>query len=93
MVYDLMEPFRQPVIDRFILRLVNLGVFSPEEFELRDGGCKMKLDSKKKWLHRYEEYLETPLQEFQGQTPKQYIRFRIEKFGMFIFDRGIISGD
>ena len=45
----------------------------------RDGGCKMKLDSK--------------LQEFQGQTPKQYIRFRIEKFGMFIFDRGIISGD
>ncbi len=90
LVYDLMEPFRQPVIDRFVLRVVNLGIFTPDDFEKKDGGCKMKLEAKKRWFHRYEEYLDTPMQEFQGQSPKQYIRFRIEKFGMFIFEQGIV---
>ena len=90
LVYDLMEPFRQPVIDRFILRLVNLGIFTPSDFEMRDGGCKMKLDALKQWFPRYEEYLDTPLQDFQGQSPKQYIRFRIEQFGMFVFERGAL---
>ena len=81
------------MIDRFILRSVNLGIFVPEEFEIRDDGCRMTLDCKKKWFQKYEEYLGTPMQEFQGQTPKQFIRFQIEKFGMFIFDQGIIAED
>lgn len=89
LVYDLLEPFRQPVIDRFILKLLNLGIFTPADFELANGGCKMKLATKKRWFERYEEYLETPFQEFQGMSPRQHIRFWVEKFGLFIFDRGI----
>ena len=29
------------------LALVNLGVFTLSDFEMRDGGCKMKLDALK----------------------------------------------
>ncbi len=41
---DLVEPFRQPVIDRLTLRLLNRGQISPEEFE---GGEKGFRDSER----------------------------------------------
>ena len=86
LVYDLMEPYRPAVIDRFVLKMANLGVFTPDSFELKDGACLLKLNSKKIWFKNYEEYLQSPAQKYQGISPRQMIRDQIERFALLLFE-------
>lgn len=49
LVYDLMEEFRQQVVDKSVLKIFSLGQVKPDEFTLENGVCKMA-DSARKLL-------------------------------------------
>ncbi|MCD6505084.1 CRISPR-associated endonuclease Cas1 [Candidatus Poribacteria bacterium] len=52
---DMVEEFRQPIVDRLTLSLVNKRVFTGDDFENREGGgVYLKTKSLKRYLHLYE---------------------------------------
>jgi CRISPR-associated protein Cas1 len=61
MVLDLMEEFRQQVVDKTVVRLITKNVVDPTSFEVREGMCKMNDASRKKLLSevigKFEQYL------------------------------------
>lgn len=54
---DLVEAFRQPVVDRLTLRLLNRRQLVPDDFEGGERGLLLKPDSLKTYLAHYEEHL------------------------------------
>ncbi len=59
---DLMEPFRPALVDRFVLRLVNLRQVRPEEFVRHpDGGVTLTRPALRRVLSLWEEYQSRPL--------------------------------
>jgi CRISP-associated protein Cas1 len=54
---DLIEPFRQPVIDRLTLRLLNRGQIGPRDFEGGPRGLRLQPAVLKRFLVQYEETL------------------------------------
>lgn len=54
---DLVEPFRQPVVDRLTLRLLNLRQVTPDDFEGGQAGLRLVPDALKRFLTLYEEHL------------------------------------
>jgi len=60
---DLVEIFRQPVVDRLTLSLINRRVFTPVDFLKSDtGGVKLTEDGLKRYLFLYEKAMTTPFQ-------------------------------
>jgi len=51
---DLMESFRPLVVDSAVLRSVNEGSFSTDDFVQAEGFCGMKPHAKKRWIRSYE---------------------------------------
>jgi len=77
LVFDLMEPFRASLIDRFVLSLLRKGSLKPDDFETtKKDGCRLNDDARRIWYERYEAYMEKPYQEYEGKTP----RGRIDSF-------------
>jgi CRISPR-associated protein Cas1 len=71
---DILEEFRQPLVDRFVLSLVNRGVFSADEFERREnGGVYLKDEPRKKFLRFYERAMTS---EFRDRTDGGKVTFR-----------------
>jgi CRISPR/Cas system-associated endonuclease Cas1 len=61
------EVFRQPVIDRLTLRLLNRRQLTPVDFEGGEAGLRLSTDAFKRFLALYEENLRS---ESEGQgTP------------------------
>jgi len=55
---DLMEPFRHQLIDRLVLRAVNLGKFKAESFETsEEDGFRLKPDAFRTFIAEYERML------------------------------------
>ena len=81
LVFDLMELFRQPVIDRFVLNLLRMQTYKLQDFEKNDEGeCRLTDDARMLWFQRYEDYMEKPYQEYDGLSTRQLIQKRVEKF-------------
>jgi hypothetical protein len=57
---DLVEPFRQPVIDRLTLPLLNRGQIGPRDFEGGPRGLRLQPPVLKRYLTEYEETLRSP---------------------------------
>lgn len=51
---DLMEPFRPLVVDSAVLRAINEGSFSPEDFVQVAGSCILKPHARRRWIEAYE---------------------------------------
>lgn len=51
---DLMEAFRPLVVDSAVLRGINEGSFSKDDFVQTEGFCAMKPNVKKRWIKAYE---------------------------------------
>ena len=74
LVFDLMEPFRASLIDRFVLSLLRKGSLKPDDFETtKKDGCRLNDDARRIWYERYEGYMEKPYQEYEGKTPRALI--------------------
>ena len=84
LVYDVMELFRQPVADRLVLKLLNLGVFKPENFVTDDKGCRFMPQELKRFLSEYEKHMNQNFQEYQGQTPRAWIRAQVSLFATMV---------
>ncbi len=71
---DLMEPFRAPLADRFVLTSVNRSVFQPADFAQTDdhGGVAMHPSA----LHRFFEQYERWMQEKIGPEGEPRVTFR-----------------
>lgn len=61
MVLDLMEVFRQQLIDKTIVRLVSKKMVSPSEFSMEEGLCRLSDSARKKLLSevlgKFEDYV------------------------------------
>lgn len=64
---DLMEPYRAPVVERFVARLCNLGMVKPEEFNQPDDrGVRLKDASLKRLLNHWEDWITRPRRGLDG---------------------------
>lgn len=54
---DLVEEFRQPVVDRFTLRLVNRGIIKKEDFTAREGGIYLTDHARKTFFVQYDKQI------------------------------------
>ena len=85
LVFDLMEPFRASLIDRFVLSLLRKGCLKPDDFETtKKDGCRLNDDARHIWYERYEGYMEKDYQEYEGKTPRAYIDSYVEAFAQKI---------
>src|SRR5262249_17738051 len=63
---DLVEEFRHPVADRFVLRLCNLRIMRPELFEPdpeHAGGVRLTRPAYRRFFQEWEKFLREPLRE------------------------------
>ena len=66
---DLLEELRAPLVDRFSVKLLNLGVLGAEDFTSSpQGGVYLDHDAKKRYFAAYEAELETPFAADEGET-------------------------
>ncbi len=75
---DVIEPYRQPVVDRLTVKLFNNNQISPADFE---GGAKgVRLNKKKfqEYLRLYEEFLRAPSQGPGSPSWRERIRTQVE---------------
>lgn len=75
-----MELFRQPVIDRFILSLLNRKTLKPENFSNEKDSIRLSEEARLLWCARYETYMEKIYKDYGGKTSRQMIRERIRQF-------------
>lgn len=67
---DLMEPFRHHIVDRFVLRAVNLGRFRPEEFQIdQDDGVRLQPNAMKTFIADYERAMKSDGHDPHDGTP------------------------
>ena len=86
LVFDLMEPFRQRIIDRFVLKLLNRKQFKPEDFSyIQDGGCCLRDEARHRWIECYESYMIRPMNEYGGAAPRKWLREWVHNFARGIF--------
>ena len=65
LVFDLMELFRQKIIDRLILKTLNRGQMWPNDFKMNDEeGCRLTEERRNKWINIFENEMETVYSEF-----------------------------
>lgn len=55
---DLLEPFRAPVVDRFVTKMFNLGVFKTDDFVIcPEEGCRLTPTALKRFFGHWEEQM------------------------------------
>ena len=79
-VYDVMDIFRQDIIDRFVLKLLNRHMIVSEDFDISEQGCFLSKEANKKWVELYESYMTTELYRLGNMTPRKWIHREIQAF-------------
>lgn len=51
LVYDIMEEFRQQIVDKSVLKIFSLGQVKPDDFTIENGTCKMADGARKLLLN------------------------------------------
>lgn len=85
LVFDLMELFRQPVMDRFVFKTLNLNIVSATDFFMEGQACRIAQKAKHHWLAYYEKYMQTPSKAYHDNTPRQWIRKQVQDFSRQVF--------
>lgn len=84
LIFDLMEFFRQPVIDRFILSLLNRRMIQPENFETESNNFRLTFEGRKIFCTRYEEYMARNYTEYGDKNSRDFINERVKKFAEYL---------
>ena len=96
---DIIEEFRSPIVDRLVIKIINLSQVSSKDFEKTEEGIKLKKDSLKRVLQLWEAYKEEEIYHpflrknvkikllpyIQSQLLAQFIRGDIESYPAFYF--------
>ena len=85
-VFDMMDLFRQAVMDRFILKVLNCHMLKFNDFDISENGCFMSKSSTKKWIQIYEDYMTTPKKHFGALSPRRWIQREITNFIKYLTD-------
>ena len=85
-VFDMMDLFRQAVMDRFILKVLNCHMLKFNDFDISENGCFMSKSSTKKWIQIYEDYMTTPKKHFGALSPRRWIQREITNFIKYFTD-------
>ena len=78
LIYDLMEVFRPSIADRFVLRCINLRVFTENDFVCDKCRCLFNDSSKKRFITAYEEFMGA-VNEENGLTLRKQIDLEVKK--------------
>lgn len=73
---DFMEALRPAVIDRLVLRIFNKNMLTAADFSVNETGVLLQLPGQQKFLHSYEEAMNTP-SLFSGDktvSPRDWLR-------------------
>ena len=71
---DLVEELRTPLVDRFVLRQLNLRQFKPTDFETQeDGAVRMSDDARRDFLERWEELMMSKAPRTRRRTPAEVV--------------------
>jgi len=75
---DLLEPFRHPLADRFVLNLINRKAFEDEDFQKQspNGGLFLTRDALKRFLESYERWMLAQLEVTTEKGPRKRPNFR-----------------
>ena len=86
LVYDIMEMFRQNIIDKFTLKLVNQHILFPIDFSYdEDLGCRLSEVARKKWIARYEHYITQERKMLNGLSWRKFIFKKIGEFAGMVW--------
>ena len=58
---DIVEEFRQPIVDRLVLRIFNKQMLSEMDFEMEEGKVMLREDGFKKFCIEYEKWMKKPV--------------------------------
>ena len=83
-MYDVMDIFRQDIIDRFVLKLLNRHMLSLEDFDISEQGCFLSKSANKKWIKLYEEYMDTEVTRLDNVTPRKWIQREVQSFMAYL---------
>lgn len=76
---DLVEEFRQPVADRFVLRLFNKQMMSEYDFDLEEESVLLREKSFQKFCVEYEKWMTRPVSEVDGRSFREILKEQISK--------------
>ncbi|MCX7835937.1 MAG: CRISPR-associated endonuclease Cas1 [bacterium] len=68
---DLLEEFRHPIVDRFVMRMCNLRVFTKNDFEEdedRYGGVRLQEKKRKLFFAEWENFLAKPIRVAENES-------------------------
>ncbi len=74
----MVEVFRQPVVDRLALRLLNRGQVKPEEFEGGEKGLRLRPEALKRYFELYEEQLRAPSEGAESPSWRERLKHQVE---------------
>lgn len=80
LIFDLMEFFRQPIVDRFVLSLLNKKMIQPENFSSTPDECRLTDDGRIIFCNRYEEYMAKKYREYGDKNSRDVILERVRRF-------------
>ena len=83
---DVVEVFRQPVIDRLTLRLLNLRQFTAEDFEGGKNGVRLQPDSLKEYLESYDAHLRGPSEGAGTPTWRERLHSQVRELKSMVME-------
>ncbi len=75
---DVIEPFRQPVVDRLTLRLLNLRQLTADDFEGGEQGLRLHPEALKRYFELYEEQLAGPSEGEGSATWRERLKRQVD---------------
>ncbi|MGA9381627.1 MAG: CRISPR-associated endonuclease Cas1 [Phormidium sp.] len=85
LAFDLMEEFRSPIVDSFVLKIINTGMFKPTDFETvaTTGGTYLRREARKIFLDQFERRMNEQVShpDLQSQvTYREAIQLQIRRY-------------
>ena len=74
LAFDLMEEFRSPIVDSFVLKLINILVLKPTDFEVvaSTGGVYLRSSARRVFLEHFERRMNEQVSHPDLQSPVSY---------------------
>lgn len=88
---DLIEEFRQPAADRFVLRLFNKNMLQESDFEIEEGAVKLKPEAFKRFCTSYEKWMQESVYKNEDQNFRDYIRRQADLLKQAVRDRSVYN--
>ena len=83
LVYDFLEPFRAPLIDRLVIRMFNLKMLKADDFYYEEEQCLLKEDGRSRFIAAYDKMMQQC--SMDGKlTNREYIRHTVNEFAKML---------